>query len=234
MAGLAAMFGSGAMTNSIDEIEDAEVIFVIGSNTTEQHPLIASRIVKAVAKGAKLIVADPRKTQVAKLAGLYLSLKAGSDVALLNGMMNYIISEGLYDKHFVETRTEGFEELKTAVADCTPQKASEITGIPVDDIIQAAKTYAGSKKSTILYCMGVTQHTTGVDNVMSVGNPVAARMGENRVALDIGKYEWGFELGQHRREQSLEDAAGVIEFGLGQEGRVAGNVGNQQVAIICR
>ena len=158
------------MTNSINEISGAEVILAIGSNTTEQHPLVSHQIIKAVRKGAKLIVADPRKTQVAKLAGLYMSLKPGSDVALLNGMMNYIISEGLYDKQFVETRTEGFEELKKAVADCTPQKASQITGIPAEQIIQAAKTYAGSKKSSIIYCMGVTQHITGVDNVMSCAN----------------------------------------------------------------
>jgi len=158
------------MTNSINEIGEAEVILAIGSNTTEQHPLVSHQIIKAVKKGTKLIVADPRKTQVAKLAGLYMSLKPGSDVALLNGMMNYIISEGLYDKQFVETRTEGFEELKKAVSDCTPQKASEITGIPVGDIISAAKTYAGSKKSSIIYCMGVTQHVTGVDNVMSCAN----------------------------------------------------------------
>lgn len=158
------------MTNSINEIGRAEVILIIGSNTSEQHPLIYSQIISAVKNGAKLIVADPRITKVAKLAGLYMSLKPGSDVALLNGMMNYIIAEGLYDKEFVETRTEGFEELKKAVADCTPEKAAEITGIPVGDIINAAKTYAGSKKSTILYCMGITQHTTGVDNVMSCAN----------------------------------------------------------------
>jgi formate dehydrogenase alpha subunit len=158
------------MTNSINEISGAEVIFVIGSNTTEQHPLIASQMIKAVKNGAKLIVADPRKTQVGRLAGLYMSLKPGADVALLNGMMNYIIAEGLFDKQFVETRTEGFEELKKAVAECTPQKASQITGIPAEQIIQAAKTYAGSKKSSIVYCMGVTQHITGVDNVMSCAN----------------------------------------------------------------
>lgn len=158
------------MTNSIGEIGKAEVIFIVGSNTTEQHPLIASQIIDAVNKGAKLIVADPRKTQVAKLANLHMSLKIGSNVALINGMINVIINEGLLDKEFIETRTEGFEELKQAVADYTPEKASEITGLPVEQIIEAARTYAGSKKSTILYCMGVTQHTTGVNNVMSCAN----------------------------------------------------------------
>jgi len=170
VAGLATTFGSGAMTNSINEISDAEVIFVIGSNTTEQHPLIASKIIKAVKKGAKLIVADPREIQLAKIADLYMCHRPGSDVALMNGMMNYIIAEGLADEEFIKTRTEGFEEFKNAVADCTPQQASQMSGVPIDDIKRAAKTYAASKKSTIIYSMGITQHTTGVDNVMSCSN----------------------------------------------------------------
>jgi len=170
VAGLATTFGSGAMTNSINEIADADVIFVIGSNTSEQHPLIASKIFKAVKKGAKLIVADPREIQLAKIATLYMRHKPGSDVALMNGMMNYIIAEGLHDDQFIKTRTEGFEELKKAVADCTPQKAFEISSVPAEDIKQAAKLYAMGKKSSIIYSMGITQHTTGVDNVMSCSN----------------------------------------------------------------
>jgi formate dehydrogenase alpha subunit len=158
------------MTNSIAEISGAEVIFTIGSNTTEQHPLVAHQIVKAIKKGAKLIVADPRMTQVAKLASLYLGIRAGTNVALINGMMNYIITEGLYDKSFVAARTEGFEDLKKAVEGFTPQVAAEITGIPAEEIISAARAYAASKKSTILYCMGITQHTSGVDGVMSCAN----------------------------------------------------------------
>jgi len=170
VAGLATTFGSGAMTNSINEITDADVIFVIGSNTSEQHPLIASKIFKAVKKGAKLIVADPREIQLAKIATLYMRHKPGSDVALMNGMMNYIIAEGLHDDQFIKTRTEGFEELKKAVADCTPQQASEISCVPAEDIKQAAKLYAMGKKSSLIYSMGITQHTTGVDNVMSCSN----------------------------------------------------------------
>jgi formate dehydrogenase alpha subunit len=170
VAGLATTFGSGAMTNSINEISGAEVIFAIGSNTTEQHPLIAHQVIKAVKNGAKLIVADPRKTQIGKLANIYMSSRVGTDVALINGMMNLIIAEGLFDKQFVETRTEGFEELKKAVADYTPQKASQITGVPAEQIIDAARTYAKSKKSSILYCMGVTQHVTGMNGVMSCAN----------------------------------------------------------------
>lgn len=158
------------MTNSIAEISGADVIFAIGSNTFEQHPLVADQIIKAVKKGAKLIVADPRKTQVGKLAHIYMSVKAGTNVALINGMLNVIINEGLLDREFIATRTEGFEELKKIVADFTPQKAAEITGVPAEQIIEAARTYARSKKSSIIYCMGVTQHSTGMDNVMSCAN----------------------------------------------------------------
>lgn len=170
MMGLATTFGSGAMTNSINEIEGADVILIIGSNTTEQHPLIGDRVLRAIIKGATVIVADPRQTQVAKLCSLYLMHKPGSDVALLNGMMNVIITEGLEDKKFIEQRTEDFESLKGTVADYTLEKSSEITGVPREKIIKAARTYAQSKKSIIIYAMGITQHTTGVDNVMSCAN----------------------------------------------------------------
>ncbi|NCP84180.1 MAG: molybdopterin-dependent oxidoreductase, partial [Bacteroidetes bacterium] len=105
LIGLVTTFGSGAMTNSINEIEGADVILIIGSNTTEQHPLIGDRVLRAIRKGAKVIVVDPRQTQVAKLCSLYLMPKPGSDVALLNGMMNIIITEGLEDKEFIAERT---------------------------------------------------------------------------------------------------------------------------------
>jgi formate dehydrogenase alpha subunit len=170
VVGLSQTFGSGAMTNSINEIGSAEVIFVIGSNTTEQHPLIAAQMIKAVKKGAKLIVADPRKIQLARFASIHLSHKVGTDVALINGMLHVIIADDLIDKEFVENRTEGFEELKQGVADFTPQIASEITGVPAEQIVEAARIYAQSRKSTIIYSMGITQHTTGVDNVISCAN----------------------------------------------------------------
>ena len=158
------------MTNSIPEIGEAEVIFTIGSNTTEQHPMVARQIIKAIQKGAKLIVADPRETQLSRLASLYLGLKPGTDVALINGMINHIIGAGLQNTDFIAARTEGFVDLKKAVAGFTPQVASVITGVPAAKIIAAAGIFAGSHKSTILYCMGITQHTTGVANVMSCAN----------------------------------------------------------------
>lgn len=159
------------MTNSIDEIEYADTIFAIGTNTTENHPVIGAKVKRAVRqRGAKLIVADPREIDLVKYAAIWLRQKPGTDVALLNGMMNVIISERLYDKEYVETRTEGFEAMEKVVERYTPEHASGITGVPVADIIAAARLYARGKPATILYTMGITQHTTGVDNVKSIAN----------------------------------------------------------------
>jgi len=171
VAGLAAAFGSGAMTNSISELRDTDCIFIIGSNTSENHPVIALEVMEAVRHGrAKLIVADPRKIRMVEFAHLWLRQKPGTDVALLNGMLNIIIAEGLYDADFVQARTEGFEELKKAVADYPPSIVSEITGVPVDDLYGAARLYAQSYKACILYAMGITQHTTGTSNVLDLAN----------------------------------------------------------------
>ncbi len=171
MAGLAAAFGSGAMTNSIDEIEYTNAIFAIGTNTTENHPVISSKIKRAVRQhGAQLIVADPRKIDLVKYATLWLRHKPGSDVALINGIMNVIISEGLYAKEYVETRTEGFEAMKKVVEKYTPEYSEKITGVPAEDIKAAARIYAGAGKAAILYTMGITQHITGTDNVKSCAN----------------------------------------------------------------
>ena len=170
VAGLASSYGSGAMTNSIAEIEDADVILVTGSNTTENHPIIAIRVKRAVRKGAKLIIVDPRKIDLTKYATLWLRQNAGTDVAWLNGMMHIIIEEGLWDEDYVKTRTENFEALKETVKRYTPDFVESITGIPKDDLIKAARIYASGQKATILFAMGITQHTTGTDNVKSIAN----------------------------------------------------------------
>jgi formate dehydrogenase alpha subunit len=170
VAGLAAAFGSGAMTNSIAEIEDAKCIFIIGSNTTEAHPLISSRIFKAKAKGAKIIVADPRKIQLAAYADIFVRHHLGTDVALINGIMNVILKEGWTDRDFVKERTEGFENFKKVVEGYTPDKVEKITGVRAEDIKKMAFLYAQSESSSIVYAMGITQHITGVDNVKSLAN----------------------------------------------------------------
>ena len=171
VAGLARAFGSGAMTNSIDELKNSGCIFVIGSNTSEAHPVIALYIKEAVVKnGAHLIVADPRAIDLVRFAKLHVAQKPGTDVALINAMMNVIISEKLLDSDFINDRTEGFSELADAVKDFTPEKAEEITTVPAEKIRQAARIYAGASSASIVYSMGITQHTTGTDNVLSLAN----------------------------------------------------------------
>ena len=154
------------MTNTIADIEEADVILVTGSNTTENHPVISSVVKRAVTRrGAKLIVVDPRRIKLVDFADKWLRQNLGTDVAWLNGLMHVIIKEDLHDKSFVENRTEGFEELKAMVEKFTPEYVSEITGIPAKDIVEAARLYAGARAASILYCMGITQHVTGTDNV---------------------------------------------------------------------
>jgi len=170
VVGLVQSFGSGAMTNSITELEDADCILVIGSNTAEQHPLIARYILRAKEKGAKLIVVDPRAITLTQFADYHLRQRPGTDVAVFNGFMNVILANGLEDKEFIKERTEGFEELKETVKNYTPEHVEKITGIPKDKLVAAATTYAKTEHASIVYSMGITQHTTGVDNVSSSAN----------------------------------------------------------------
>jgi len=170
VAGLVAAFGSGAMTNSTPEIEDCACILITGSNTSEAHPLIASRVFAAKEKGASLIVVDPRDTQMARMADVHLRQRPGTDVAWINGMMHVIIAEGLADREFIIERTEHYDELEALVAQYTPERVEEISGIPADDLRRAARTYAKADTGSILYAMGITQHTTGRDNVLSCAN----------------------------------------------------------------
>ncbi len=158
------------MTNSIKEIEGMEVIFIIGSNTKETHPVIANRMLKAYRKGAKIIVADPRRVPMVKFSELFLNLRPGTDVALLNGLAHVILKEGLYNKEFINERTEGFDEWKASVEKFTPEYVEGITGVPSGDIIKAARLYGGSRKAAIFFTMGITQHTCGTDNVNAIAN----------------------------------------------------------------
>ena len=170
MAGLAASFGSGAMTNAVSELEGSDAIFIIGSNTATSHPLVATRIFRAREKGAKILVADPRKNQIAELADLYVRHKPGTDVALLNGMMKVILDQGLKDKDFIQKNTEEFEAFKNLIDKIDLDEVSKITGVSAEDIKTLAMTYAEAGSASIVYCMGITQHTTGVDNVKSLAN----------------------------------------------------------------
>lgn len=171
MAGLATVFGSGAMTNSIPEIENNDLLFVIGSNTKENHPIVALRMIKALRKGAKLIVADPRRVPMVRFAHLWLQHRPGTDVALLNSMMHVIVKEDLIDREFIVLRTEGFnEEFLSNLEEYTPEVGEKITGVPREKIIQAARMYATAKHPGIYYTMGITQHSHGSDNVFCIAN----------------------------------------------------------------
>lgn len=170
VVGMSTVLGSGAMTNTVDEVKDAGAILVTGSNPTENHPVIGYRIREAVRKGSKLIVADPRSIPLTKIADLHLQQKSGTDIALFNGLMHVIIKEGLEDKEFIKTRTQGFEYVKEFVEEYTPEYTSGITGVPAEDIIRAARLFAGADSAAILYCMGITQHTCGTENVCALTN----------------------------------------------------------------
>ena len=170
MAGLATVFGSGAMTNSTLEIENHDVIFVIGSNTTETHPIIGLKMKKAVRRGAELIVADPRKIDLVRFSHLWLQQRPGTDVALLNSIMHVIVKENLIDKTFIETHTEGFKTFKESLTEYTPEKGERITGVPKEDIIKAALLYGNAVRPGIYYTMGITQHSHGTENVFAIAN----------------------------------------------------------------
>jgi len=170
VVGLAAAFGSGAMTNSLPELAHAKAILVIGSNTTEAHPIAAKWLFRGQANGAKLIVADPRWIQLSELADVAVQHRLGSDVALINGMMHIILKEGWQDKEYVAQRTEGFEELAAKLKEYTPEKVAQITGVEPTTLRQMAELFAKNKPAAIVYAMGITQHTTGVDNVKSLAN----------------------------------------------------------------
>jgi formate dehydrogenase alpha subunit len=172
VAGLAATYGSGAMTNSMDDIVGyANAMLVIGTNTTEQHPVFGTKIRQAVLKRkVKLVVADPRRIELAEFAALHIRQRPGTDVPLLNGIMHVILKNGWEDQAFIAERTEGFEEFKAVVEQYTPQMASEMTGVPVEQLYQAAEILATNKPMAVMWAMGITQHITGVRNVMSLAN----------------------------------------------------------------
>ena len=169
--GLAMTLGSGAMTNPIGDITgDVDVIMLVGSNPEEAHPVVGMQIRQAVARGTRLIVVDPRDIGLSAVADVHLKLKPGTNVAFANGMMNVFINEGYVDEEFVKTRTEGFEELKKIVMEYTPEKVGEICHIDPDHLREAARMYAKADKAPIIYCLGVTEHSTGTEGVMSMSN----------------------------------------------------------------
>ncbi len=170
MAGLAISFGSGAMTNSISEVGFYDALFIIGSNATEAHPIIGAKMKRAARRGARIVVADPRQIELTDYAELWLRLKPGTDMALINGMINVIIRMGWAHEDFIQERCEGFDSMWEVVKEYTPDIVSEITGIPEVEIYAAADIYAHTPRAGIFYTLGITEHTTGTANVMNLAN----------------------------------------------------------------
>ncbi len=170
VTGLLQSFGSGAMTNSINEFRDAACILAIGANTTAAHPIIGEEIKRAVRRGAKLIVANPREIELCRFADLWLRHNLGTDVALLTGIMRVIVDEGLLDSSFIERRCENFAAFKESLKGFALDSVEQITGVPRQKIIEAARIYATTKPASILYAMGITQSSHGTDNVIAIAN----------------------------------------------------------------
>ncbi|MDS1825979.1 formate dehydrogenase subunit alpha [Vibrio vulnificus] len=173
VTGLEASLGSGAMTNDIPSIKHSDVIFIIGSDTSAAHPVIASHIKQAVRHhGARLIVADPKRIGMADHAELYLAHRPGTDVMLINGVMQQIIKNGWYDMEYIEERVDGFDTMLQEVMSpaYSLDKVELVTGVKADDIFAMARMIGTAKRTAVYYSMGITQHTTGHDNVRSIAN----------------------------------------------------------------
>ena len=172
MAGLAATYGSGAMSNSMDDVvQHAQAMLIIGSNTSEQHPVFGTKIRQAVLRrGVKLVVADPRRIDITDFATLHIRQQPGTDIALLNGLMHIILEKGWQDQDFIDGRTENFEEFKATIDRYPPETAAEITGVPVETMYEAAEILSQNRPMAVIWAMGITQHITGVRNVMDLAN----------------------------------------------------------------
>jgi formate dehydrogenase major subunit len=206
VAAMSRAMSTSAASGSMREIEEAcDVIFISGANTTENHPVFGALIKRAVAKGATLVVADVRRTELAELAHLHLQMLPGTDVALNNGMLNHVIAAGLVDQEFITKRTHDFEQMKASVAGYTPETVAKITGIPAATIRRAAELYARGPRTSTLWAMGLTQHSTGTDIVASLLNLMLA-------CGMIGK--WGAAMIPIRGQNNVQGASdvGAIPF----------------------
>ena len=170
MAGLSTTLGAGAATNSLAQMPDIETIFLFGSNPTEAHPIVGLYLKKALQNGAQLIVTDPRKTWMAERADVWMNLKPGSNIALVNGLINVILENGWENKEFIAKRTEDIELLREKVAEYDLDRVEKITGVAKELIIESAKMYSHADKAMIVYGLGVTEHRTGTENAMALSN----------------------------------------------------------------
>jgi formate dehydrogenase alpha subunit len=170
VAGLATSLGAGAATNSLEQMKDIDTIFLFGSNPTEAHPIVSLHLKKALRKGAKLVVGDPRQTWMAKRADVWLNLRPGTNIAMVNGIIHVILKKGWENKEFINERTEGFKELKAKIKEYDPKTVEKITGVSKENIVEAARLYSKAKNGMIVYGLGVTEHRTGTENAMALAN----------------------------------------------------------------
>jgi formate dehydrogenase alpha subunit len=170
VAGLATSLGAGAATNSLAQMPDIDTLFLFGSNPTEAHPIVSLYLKKALRNGAKLVVGDPRETWMAKRSDVWLNLKPGSNIAMLNGLINVILQNGWENKEFIANRTESFDELKAKVREYDLDRVEKLTGVAKEKIIEAARLYSHADKAMIVYGLGVTEHQTGTENAMAIAN----------------------------------------------------------------
>jgi formate dehydrogenase alpha subunit len=186
VTGLVTVLGSGAMTNTINGILDSDVMLVIGSNTTETHPIIGLRMLEAAKNGSKLIVADPRRIKLCDSADHWMQQRPGTDGALINALCHVILRDGLEDKDYIAERAENFEAFKASIADCTPEWAEKISNVPATVIEEVAHTFAKGERAGIYYTMGITQHTSGTDNVCSLANlaVITGNLGKSGAGLN--------------------------------------------------
>ena len=203
---MVATFGAGAMTNSIGEIRDADFLFVIGSNTSEAHPIIAMEMKRAMKAGATMVVADPRAIWMTSIADKHLQLRPGTDVWLLNALANVIVTEGLVDQQFIDESTENWEAVRESVLPYTPEEAEKITGVPAEDIRWTARKYATTEKAGIYYTLGITEHSHGTDNVYCLANLVL-------MTGHLGKPSTGMNpLRGQNNVQGANDAGATPDF----------------------
>ncbi|NOQ64072.1 MAG: formate dehydrogenase subunit alpha [Methyloprofundus sp.] len=156
--------GSGAVSNPVEDVKLAEVIIIIGSNPSVNHPVGATFMKNATTTGTKIILMDPRRTEIAKYASHHLAFRPDTDVAMLNGIMHAILDEGLQDDNYIKKHTEDFEYMKKHLKDYSPEKVAPICGIEAETLREVARLYASSKGSMILWGMGISQHIHGTDN----------------------------------------------------------------------
>ena len=168
VAAMGHALGSGAMTNPIEDVAGTDCILAIGSNAPETFPVPMGELYRAREKGARLIVVDPRTTEMANNADIHLPLRAGTDIPLLNGMMHHILSCGLEDRAFIDQRTEGIDPLRSYLQDWPPERAAAVCGVSPDLIRRVAETYARSPSAMVIFCMGITQHVCGTSNVYAI------------------------------------------------------------------